>query len=48
MQLFVKMPEPYNRHMVFTIDEHNTLNDLKNLISDRTCYGTIWILFDEW
>lgn len=41
MQIFIKMPEPYNKHMVFTIDEQYTLNDLKELINNRTCYESI-------
>lgn len=41
MQLFIKMPSPYNRSFVFSLDLDSTFTDLKNMINNKTVYGDL-------
>lgn len=47
MQLFIKMPSPYNSTFVFPFELNTTLQDLKNIIDERTVYKNCkyYILF---
>ena len=36
MQLFIKLPTPYNKHIQIIIENDKTLKDLKNLINRKT------------
>ncbi len=47
MQLFIKMPSPYNKSFVFSLDLDNTFLHLKNMINNKTVYGNLkyYLLF---
>lgn len=41
MQLFIKMPCPYNKTFAFEINNNNTFTTLKDLINSRTVYTNL-------
>lgn len=45
MQVFIKLPYPYNKCKVFEIDYDITFEDLRNLINKNTCYSNIEYYF---
>ena len=36
MQLFIRLPTPYNKHLIINIENNKTLKDLKKLIKRQT------------
>ena len=38
MQLFIKLPMPYSKTILLTVDESCTFKKLKALINEQTCY----------
>ena len=41
MQFFIKMPEPYYKTYVYTVNLNLTFKELKDMINEKTCYGNI-------
>ena len=45
MQIFIKLPSPYNKCKVFEISNDITFKDLRNLINESTCFSNIEYYF---
>ena len=45
MQIFIKLPYPYNKCKVFDLNDNMTFNNVRELINERTCYSNIQYYF---